>query len=138
MGKEEEIKKDFAYMKKTKTTWFNYDSHFYILWLLIGFGVWIVLGSISHFVGEGFHSMERLFWWVWMIFSMFIWQQRNGKLVHKHNMQKIDSDFKEMYDARVNLSVIKELIELRKEKNNRKKANGTNSKKYNRKTKKSN
>ena len=117
MGKiNEEIKEKFAFFRKRRMKRFEYDSRFYMLWLLLSFVIWTLLLVVSHFVGEGFHTAERLFWWFWILFSMFIWQQKNSNLVFKHNMQLIDVEFRELFDARVNVSVIKELIELKSKK----------------------
>lgn len=118
MGKTEEIKEKFAYFRKRRMKHFDYDTGFYTFWLLLSMCIWLILLIIENVfaTGESFHSLERLFWWLWFIISLFIWQQRNSNLVFRHNMQVIDANFRELFDARVNVSVIKELIELKKKK----------------------
>lgn len=107
---------------KRKLTMFRYDN-FFTMWILISLSIWICFGILSLLENNIFMDVERLFWWLWLVISLFIFQTRHSKLIFRHNMQVINAKFRERFDARINLALIEELIPFRKaqekKKNNR-------------------
>jgi hypothetical protein len=124
MSEEKKEKMVLTNIPHNDLTEFDYDTGFYLLWLAISMTLFIAFSFMSSIYDpEWFHPIERLFWWFWFITSIFIFKRRNDNLVFKHNIQKLQADYREVYDAKVNVGVLEALITMKKEKLAEEKAN---------------
>jgi len=124
MSEEKKEKMVLTNIPHNDLTEFDYDTGFYLLWLAISMTLFIAFSFMSSIYDpEWFHPIERLFWWFWFILSIFIFKRRNDNLVFKHNIQKLQADYREVYDAKVNVGVLEALIIMKKQKLAEEKAN---------------
>jgi hypothetical protein len=119
MSEEKKEKMTLTNIPHNDLSEFDYDTGFYLVWLAISMTLFIAFSFMSSIYDtEWFHPIERLFWWFWFITSIFIFKRRNDHLVFKHNMEKIKADYREVYDATVNIGCLEALIKLKKEQQN--------------------
>ena len=119
---EDNNENKFLFMKR-QMKMFEYDTMFYVTWALLGLCIWLaftILGKLHY--TDVLIAVERIFWWAWFLLTAFIFHTRTSRLVYKHNMQVIDANFRELFDAKINAALLKELIPIRKAQEKKKKA----------------